>query len=73
LVFQVGHFRYPFAAFFSVYNLLLHKCSTQNSFVVGTAVTQRSVAQLQEVTGPFANTLPIRTTLDDEMRFAEYS
>ena len=62
----------PFAAFFAAYNLLLYKYSAQNSFVVGTAVTQRSMAQLQEVIGFFANMLPIRTTLEDEMTFAEY-
>ena len=62
----------PFAAFFAVYNLLLYKYSAQNSFVVGTAVTHRSMAQLQEVIGFFANMLPIRTTIDDDMTFAEY-
>ena len=62
----------PFAAFFAVYNLLLYKYSAQNSFVVGTAVTQRSMAQLQEIIGFFANMLPIRTTIEDDMTFAEY-
>ena len=62
----------PFAAFFAAYNLLLYKYSAQNSFVVGTAVTQRSMAQLQEVIGFFANMLPIRTTIEDGMTFAEY-
>ena len=62
----------PFAAFFAVYNLLLYKYSAQDSFVVGTAVTQRSMAQLQDVIGFFANILPIRTTIDDDMTFAEY-
>ena len=61
-----------FAAFFAAYNLLLYKYSAQNSFVVGTAVTQRSMAQLQEVIGFFANMLPIRTTIEDETTFAEY-
>ena len=61
-----------FAAFFAAYNLLLYKYSAQNSFVVGTAVTQRSMALLQEVVGFFANMLPIRTTFEDEMTFAEY-
>ena len=61
-----------FAAFFAAYNLLLYKYSAQNSFVVGTAVTQRSMTQLQEVVGFFANMLPIRTTIEDEMTFAEY-
>ena len=61
-----------FAAFFAAYNLLLYKYLAQNSFVVGTAVTQRSMAQLQEVVGFFANMLPIRTTIEDEMSFAEY-
>ena len=62
----------PFAAFFAVYNLLLYKYSAQDSFAVGTAVTQRSMSQLQDVIGFFANMLPIRTTIKDEMSFAEY-
>ena len=61
-----------FAAFFAAYNVLLYKHSTQNSFVVGTAVTQHSVAQLQEVVGFFTSVLPVRTTIEDEMTFAEY-
>jgi len=61
-----------FAAFFAAYNLLLYKYSAQNPFVVGTAVTQRSMAQLQDVIGFFANMLPIRTTIEDDTTFAEY-
>ena len=61
-----------FAAFFAAYNLLLYKYSAQNSFIIGTAVTQRSMAQLQDVIGFFANMLPIRTTIEDDTTFAEY-
>jgi hypothetical protein len=62
----------PFAAYFAVYNILLYKYSAQSSFVVGTAVTQRTMAQLQEVIGFFANMLPIRTSIDEDMAFSEY-
>jgi Condensation domain/AMP-binding enzyme len=62
----------PFAAYFAIYNVLLYKYSAQSSFVVGTAVTQRSIAQLQEVIGFFANMLPIRTTIDEDLPFSEY-
>ncbi|KAF9641979.1 hypothetical protein BDM02DRAFT_3252713, partial [Thelephora ganbajun] len=48
------------------------KALKENSFIVGTAITQRSVAQLQEVVGFFANMLPICTTIGDRMTFAEY-
>jgi len=61
-----------FAAFFAAYNVLLYKHSTQNSFVVGTAVTQHPVTQLQEVVGFFTSALPVRTTIQDETTFAEY-
>ena len=61
-----------FAAFFAAYNILLYKHSTQNSFVVGTTVTQHSVAQLHEVVGFFASVLPVRTTIEDGTSFAEY-
>jgi hypothetical protein len=57
---------------FAVFSLLLYKHSAQNSFVVGTAVNQRSMAQLQEAIGFSANMLPIRTTIDDDVTFAEY-
>jgi non-ribosomal peptide synthetase component F len=62
----------PFAAYFAVYNILLYKYSAQTSFAVGTAVTQRSMAQLQDVIGFFANMLPIRTTIDEDMSFSDY-
>lgn len=61
-----------FAALFAAYNLLLYKYSAQSSFVVGTVVTQHSMAQLPEVIGFFANMLPIRVTFEDETTFAEY-
>ena len=48
----------PFAGFFAAYNILLYKYSAQSSFVVGTAVTQRSAAPLADVIGFFANIAP---------------
>ena len=62
----------PFAAFSAIYNSLLYKYFAQNPLVVGTAVTQRSTAQLQDVIGFFANMLPIRITIEDDMTFVEY-
>ncbi|EMD32324.1 PKS/NRPS enzyme [Gelatoporia subvermispora B] len=61
-----------FAGFFAVYNVLLHKYSSQKNFVVGTAVTQRSLPQLQDVMGFFANILPIKTVIDEDQTFLEY-
>ncbi|EIW85840.1 hypothetical protein CONPUDRAFT_80229 [Coniophora puteana RWD-64-598 SS2] len=62
----------PFAGFFAAYNVLLHKYSDQNSFVVGTAVTQRNLAMLQSVIGFFANMLPIKTVVDESQSFIDY-
>ncbi|KAH7909125.1 putative nonribosomal peptide synthetase [Hygrophoropsis aurantiaca] len=61
-----------FAGFFAAYNVLLHKYSSQSSFAVGTAVTQRNLAMLSNVMGFFANTLPIKTEIDEGEPFAEY-
>ncbi|EGO03426.1 hypothetical protein SERLA73DRAFT_101532 [Serpula lacrymans var. lacrymans S7.3] len=62
----------PFAGFFAAYNILLHKYSSQSSFVVGTAVTQRNIALLSSVIGFFANMLPIKTVVNEEESFFEY-
>ncbi|KAH9923014.1 putative nonribosomal peptide synthetase [Amylocystis lapponica] len=61
-----------FAGFFAVYNILLHKYSSQSNFAVGTPVTQRSLPQLEDVMGFFSNILPIRTTIDEEQTFVDY-
>ncbi|KAH7927895.1 hypothetical protein BV22DRAFT_1150326 [Leucogyrophana mollusca] len=63
----------PFAGFFAAYNIPLHKCSDQSSFVVGTAVTQRNLVVLSSVIGFFAKMLPIKTVIDETEAFAEYS
>ncbi|EIW85668.1 amino acid adenylation [Coniophora puteana RWD-64-598 SS2] len=61
-----------FAGFFAAYNILLHKYSDQNSFVVGTAVTQRNVPALSNVIGFFANMLPVKTEINDQDSFEQY-
>lgn len=62
----------PFAGFFAAYNVLLHKYSSQSTFVIGTAVTQRNLPMLANVIGFFANMLPIKTVVDETQTFTEY-
>lgn len=62
----------PFAGFFAAYNVLLHKYSSQSSFVIGTAVTQRNLPTLTNVVGFFANMLPIKTVINETKTFTEY-
>ncbi|KIJ60828.1 polyketide synthetase [Hydnomerulius pinastri MD-312] len=61
-----------FAVFFAAYNILLHKYSSQATFAVGTAVTQRTLPSLSNVIGMFANVLPIKTSIREDNSFAEY-
>ncbi|KAF9219105.1 putative nonribosomal peptide synthetase [Gyrodon lividus] len=61
-----------FAVFFAVYNVLLHKYSSQTTFAVGTAVTQRTLPSLSNVIGMFANVLPIKTTIREDESFVDY-
>lgn len=62
----------PFAGFFAAYNILLHKYSSQSTFVIGTAVTQRNLPILTNVIGFFANMLPIKTVVDETQTFTDY-
>ncbi|KIJ16259.1 hypothetical protein PAXINDRAFT_155215 [Paxillus involutus ATCC 200175] len=61
-----------FAVFFAAYNVLLHKYSSQTTFAVGTAVTQRTLPSLSNVIGMFANVLPIKTTIREDESFVDY-
>ncbi|KAF8800384.1 hypothetical protein BYT27DRAFT_7148677 [Phlegmacium glaucopus] len=62
----------PSEGFFAVYNTLLCHYSSQETMVVGTAVTQRNTAQLANVIGPLTTFLPIKTTVDPNQTFQEY-
>ncbi|KIK85335.1 hypothetical protein PAXRUDRAFT_831969 [Paxillus rubicundulus Ve08.2h10] len=61
-----------FAVFFAAYNVLLYKYSSQTTFAVGTAVTQRTLPSLSNVIGMFANVLPIKTTIREDESFVGY-
>ena len=62
----------PSQGFFAVYNTLLCNYSSQQTMVVGTAVTQRNTTQLANVVGPLTTFLPIKTTVDLNKTFQEY-
>ena len=61
----------PSEGFFAIYNTLLYHYSSQETMVVGTAVSQRT-AQLADVVGPLTTLLPIKTTVDPNQTFQEY-
>ena len=63
----------PFAGFFAMYNILLHKYSSgQPSFIVSTASTQRNLSVLTNVVGFFTKMLPMKTEIDETKTFSEY-
>ncbi|KAF8800371.1 hypothetical protein BYT27DRAFT_7245692 [Phlegmacium glaucopus] len=62
----------PSEGFFAVYNTLLCYYSSQETMVVGTAVTQRNTAQLSNIIEPLTTFLPIKTTIDSNQTFQEY-
>jgi len=51
----------------SAYNILLSKYTRQEDVVIGAAVSGRSRPEVQEIVGMFANTLPFRSFIDNEM------
>ncbi|MGM7721814.1 amino acid adenylation domain-containing protein [Metabacillus sp. Hm71] len=53
----------------SAFNVLLYKYSGQNDIVVGSPVSGRRHAELENMVGMFVNTLALRNNLNSEKRF----
>lgn len=60
-----------FMVLLSVYNLLLSKLSGQEDLVVGTPVSGRVQAALEETMGMFVNVVPIRTSVEPDLDFVQ--
>lgn len=56
----------------SVYTLLLSRYSGQDDFVVGTPITGRTHAELDNIMGMFVNMLAMRNAIEDSMSFRQY-
>ncbi len=59
----------PFMALLALWSLLLSRLCGQNDIVVGTPVANRNRPELEPLIGFFANTLPIRTKIDESVGF----
>ena len=60
-----------FTTLLAAFNTLLHRYSRQNDIVVGTAVSDRCMAETQAIVGCFANTLVLRTACDGNPTFRQ--
>ncbi|MBB5194994.1 non-ribosomal peptide synthetase [Anaerocolumna cellulosilytica] len=58
-----------FIILLSAYSLFLHKITSQNDIIIGTATAGRNHADLQSVIGNFANYLALRTNIDKANSF----
>jgi FkbH-like protein len=56
----------------SLYILLLHKYSDQDDIIVGSLVSGRNHADLENILGMFANFLPIRCKVEPDSPFSEF-
>ncbi len=59
----------PFMFLLSAFNVLLSRYSNQNDIVIGTPIANRNRKELEKIIGFFANTVVIRTKLDDKPTF----
>lgn len=62
----------PFALFMSAFSLLLHKLSGQNEIVIGTPVSGRVHADLEQLIGMFVNTLAIKSQISEQQAVIDY-
>lgn len=61
-----------FMVLLSAYNILLHKYTGQKDIIVGTPISGRTHADLQNVIGLFVNSLAIRSFRDEEESYIDY-
>ena len=61
-----------FITVLSVFQIFLSKLSGQQDIVIGTSVDGRRHADLKQVIGMFANTLPMRAEVDPQMSFSKF-
>ncbi|WP_115336833.1 non-ribosomal peptide synthetase [Legionella londiniensis] len=61
----------PFMLLVSVLNVFMAKYSGQTDITLGTALAGRDVSDLEQMTGFFVNTLPLRTSFSNCDTFAE--
>ncbi|MGH2353062.1 MAG: condensation domain-containing protein, partial [Chloroflexota bacterium] len=61
-----------FTALLAVYQVLLHRLSGQESFLVGSPVAGRSRAEFRGVVGDLINTVALRAELGGDPTFQEY-
>ncbi|MCB1956132.1 MAG: amino acid adenylation domain-containing protein, partial [Rhodocyclaceae bacterium] len=59
----------PYAAFLTLFKILLHRHTGQTDLIVGTPVSGREQAELAPMLGVFVNTLPVRSTMVPESGF----
>ncbi|WP_379127439.1 amino acid adenylation domain-containing protein [Paenibacillus sp. sgz500958] len=61
-----------FMLLLSVYNLMLSKVSGQEELVVGSPVSGRMQAELEETMGMFVNVVPIKNAVSSQLEFVQF-
>ena len=62
----------PFMTVLAAWQVVLHRLSGQDDIVVGTPVANRGRPELEQVVGPFVNTLALRADLSDNPSFIAF-
>src|SRR5262249_3221593 len=67
-----GHDVTPFILVLAVLQVLMHRISGQEDIVIGTPVANRGTPELENVIGPFVNSLAIRVSLAKNPSFSDF-
>lgn len=62
----------PYIVALSIYIIFLHKHTGQKDIIVGSPITSRQHYDLERTIGMFANTIPLRNYVDDQLSFLEF-
>jgi iturin family lipopeptide synthetase A len=60
-----------YLVFLSIFNVLLHRLSSQEDIVCGTLIAGRRYEELQHIVGMFVNTLPLRNHIIPDITFID--
>ncbi|MFA0960207.1 non-ribosomal peptide synthase/polyketide synthase [Roseivirga sp. BDSF3-8] len=60
-----------FTGLYSVFSVLLARCSNENDIVVGTPIANREQAEVADLIGFFVNMLVLRSTMTGQMSFTQ--
>lgn len=60
-----------YSLFISIFAVVISRFSAEKNLVIGTPMSGRYLAEFEEIAGLFVNTLPLKVTIDNQVKFTD--